>query len=143
MSRHTAKGTRFEALISKADIALENEFYLEAISICYAIIEERLRSVLIKTYGRKLGEKHKVDSCLKRIKRENKTNSILSKYFTHTLLTKVDQWKDDRNEIMHQLAEKGIEFSKIVTCAETGRELLAELAATTMRWKKEWKKQNK
>lgn len=143
MSRHTAKGNRFESLIGKADLALENEFYLEAISICYAIIEERLRSVLIKTHNPTLGKKHKVDSCLKKIKAVKKTDALLAKYFTPDLLKKIDDWKEERNDVMHELAEEGINFPKIVTCATEGRELLAELAATIMRWKKEFTKLKK
>lgn len=143
MTRHTAKGNRFESLISKADLALENEFYLEAISICYAIIEERLRSVLMKTHFPTLGNKHKVDSCLKKIKIVKKKDSLLAKYFTSELIKKIDDWKEDRNNVMHELAEEGIDFPKIITCATEGREVLSELAATIMRWKKEFKKLHK
>ena len=140
MKRYVAKGIRFETLISKADLAIENKFFLETITICYAIIEERLRSVLGKLNNRELGEKHKVDSCIKKIKKETKTNALLRKYFSKELIDKIDNWKETRNDIMHELADQEIEYIKIETCARDGRILMAEVAKVIMHWKKEWEK---
>jgi hypothetical protein len=140
MPRKTQKGQRFEGLIAKADLAISHHFYLEATAICYAIIEERLRSVLIKTFARELGAKHKIDSCLDYIKVSRKKYQLIAKYFPTTFTKSIHDWKESRNEIMHELADSGLDEIKTQKCAKEGRLLVSELTKLIMKWKKEFNK---
>ncbi|MCG9879644.1 MAG: hypothetical protein MH472_03505 [Bacteroidia bacterium] len=137
--RKTDKGTRFKTLISKADYALETEFFLEASAICYAVIEERLRSILIKTLNREIGEKHKIDSCVKQIKKLRRTEPLIAKYYTVDFMNEINLWKNERNDITHELIEYEVDEIKLEQNAKKGRKILRVLNATIMRWKKEFK----
>jgi len=142
MTRNTEQGKRLSKLIDSADLAFENEFYLECAAICFAIIEERLRSILKKIKGRELGKKHKIDSCLTLIEKENKKNTLLKSYITKDLLDKIFDWKNQRNVLTHQLIQNGFEPDLFKDYAKLGRQLMADLAKSIMKWKRQWKKIN-
>ena len=135
--RKTEKGIRFTTLISKADYALETKFYLEASAICFAVIEERLRSVLIKTKKREIGGKHKIDSCIKQLKNLRKTEPLIDKFFTVAFLNEINRWKNERNDITHELIENDVDEIKLEENAKQGRKIVRVLNALIMRWKKE------
>ncbi len=46
MARTTIQGKRFESLIGKIDDALKDGYYMEAISLSYALMEERTYRLL-------------------------------------------------------------------------------------------------
>jgi hypothetical protein len=142
--RNNEKGELFEHLISKADLALNNKFYLETSWIVYSIIEERLISVITKIDKRTPGNGFKVDKCLKRLKylivKEN--NELLKRHFELELIDRIRVWKNSRNSTMHDLAKKHITESRIEKLAKEGNQIMRELNATLMRFKKDWKKTN-
>jgi hypothetical protein len=141
-SRETNKGKLFADLISRVDVALENKFYLEASWIEYSIIEERLISIIKKVDERNPGNGFKVDKCLKRLKYLiNKENhQLLKRHFTIDFLDEISKWKNKRNSTMHDLAKKHITEQRVENLAREGKDLMRELNATIMRFKKDWKK---
>lgn len=134
--RLTQKGIRFEDLIARADFALDNEFYLESSWICYSIIEERLISIFSKI-GITLNRRQKMDYCLKKINIMRSDNVLIDKYFSVVLIENLDDWRDRRNKIMHDLAKEEIAFEEFESLAKEGRTLLGSLATQIMKFKKE------
>ena len=87
--------------------AIDHGFYLEAIFIEYAIMEDRLESAL--RHGDKFNPK-KHTSMEKKLGKlsemRRQTKSLESKYFSEELLSSVYDWKSDRNRLIHALCNK-------------------------------------
>jgi len=146
MSRKTKKGKNIKYLISKAILAEKECFYLETIFLCHSIIEERLRSTILKT-DNNFGAKHKIPGCIKRFKL-NITNKdyLFEIFFTRNLLKEIYIWKKSkRDNLIHELENNYNMInnkSTLEEIAKDGMYLMKELNASVMRWKKRAKKTN-
>ena len=110
--------------------ALANEFYLEAIFIEYAIIEDRTTSIL-RHAGVYNPEKHnKLVPKIRRIREIIKVKNrkeLLKKYITDELLDDINSWKDERNALIHDLLNQQVSKDQLKTCAERGSEICKTL----------------
>ena len=133
------KNYKYSELLSRMDEAIEHEFYLEASWITYAILEDRLLSILkesggghdkIKMLGPKLGEVNK--------RMLNTLN--MRKAFYGELLPDLDRWKDKRNMLMHTMASEAKTAAELdddsKQLAMEGRCIARELCAACRRYKK-------
>ena len=111
--------------------AIGSGFFLEAIFIEYAVMEDRLTSVLIHaghwtstpdehvTINKKL---HLIDKL-----RENKNNRLIHKYFPPELTDSVSAWKDKRNPYIHDLLNRKITTDDLEEFALKGQEIVKKL----------------
>lgn len=153
--RYTVKGKRIAGLIDRGDKALEQNFYIEASTIYYAIMEERLHSTFEK-FNIHLTKKQKMYYCLtelKKFKSEGKTivyengmqidlGPLINKHFSDNLLEDMNKWRSQRNSIIHDYAKTDIEYTDIKPWADRGKELLREFNSRVMTLKKDLKKLN-
>ncbi len=105
--------------------AMASGFYLEAISIEYAVIEDRIESVL-RHSGKFNPDKHKtLDKKLNRLsemRREKK--SLANKYFPEELLDSLYNWKNDkRNPLTHALLKLHLDEDEKKATAQQGEML--------------------
>ena len=114
--------------------ALSNGFYLEAIFIEYAIMEDRVESVhrhagLWEKYLKKCnGRNPSIDSKVKYIqKAAEERKSIQHKYFSDDLLDKLLEWKEERNRLIHVLMKQQLTEKEIYQFAVNGKELTEQL----------------
>ena len=138
MVRHTKKGKRFEMLISRADLALKLEFYLEASWILYSLLEERLKSLSISKLKLTMNRENFCE-CLESLALERKKNIIIEENLSEELLIKLNNWRLERNKIMHDLAKEDIDYNKVVIMAKEGRVLFADLTKALIKIKKSLK----
>ena len=98
------KYQNYKHLFSKLNRALLNEFYLEAIFIEYAIIEDRAKSLLIRL---ERFDENKHNTISKKLTAINHVldlkTCILSNYLTKDLIEKVRAWISVRNILIHAL----------------------------------------
>lgn len=103
-----SKQEKYESLIAKMKSAYDDEYYLETSWIAYAILEDRLLSALSQSGGipkrrhkpiRMLGPK--VDEIDKRRKKDK----LLNAYFTDDLMSRIKDWKEQRDSLMHSMAD--------------------------------------
>ncbi|UWQ11022.1 hypothetical protein K3X41_14355 [Aliiroseovarius crassostreae] len=131
----------FEGFHERMSSAIEKNSYFEASWYAYAILEDRLLSMLrqsggvgrngsstaIRMLGPKLGE----------LKNRTATDRLLKENFPET---KIDAWKDERNNLMHAMAEGTLTQAEIdkkaYLLATQGRDLVKEVSAAAMRLKK-------
>lgn len=114
--------------------ALLNGFYLEAMFIEYAIMEDRTESILrhadvwdVYLKSRK-GREPNIDSKIKYIrKRAENKKDILHKYFSDELLEQILAWKDGRNRLIHALLKQDLFHNEILELAEKGNVLARTL----------------
>ena len=124
------KQKNYQEQFKRLEKAIHNGFYLEAMFISYAILEDRTESILrhaekwdayIKS---RKGRDATIDSKIKYIQniaREKKT--LPNKYFGDDLLDNILQWKEDRNRLIHVLLKQQLEHGEVGELAAKGKQL--------------------
>ena len=122
-------------MIRRLDDALAGRHYFEASWYAYALLEDRLISLLksagstrsLRMMGPKIGELDQLAQ----------SDAVLAANYESTRLS---AWKDDRNDLMHAMAEgsmsiEGID-AKAAALAAEGSELVRLYSAAARRAKK-------
>lgn len=112
--------------------AMENEFYLEAIFIEYAILEDRTESVLHHAglwndymAGRRQSN---IGTKLTYIKKKAQAkSSSFHRYFSDNLLDQLREWKNKRNPLIHDLLNQTLGDDDLKNLALEGYDLIREL----------------
>lgn len=107
--------------------AMEEKFYLEAIFIEYAMIEDRTDSAL-KHVGKSLdknGISRKLDDKLNILESsEPFTDDFCRERLSIKFLEDIRKWKSDRNALIHNLMNDHLTTEKLEKTAADGQELL-------------------
>lgn len=132
------KYNTYLTLHSKLKYAMNHEFYFESILISYAIFEDRSKSILVHldTFNEK---KHK-DLAKKTLAISTfieHNHKIVSKYLNAETIEKIAIWRQQRNKIIHGLANIRYDDQEIKKIADEGYELVRKFsnAATSIRRK--------
>ena len=108
--------------------AMKNGFYYEAIFIEYAILEDRFRSVLYYAninYIDKKGNDISIKSKLNKIEsRKELSSSFYKKRLSIDLLNRTRSWIDNRNDLIHHLANITYDSDKVESIAVEGYEIV-------------------
>ena len=132
------KYENYKEQFSRLSKALRNEFYLEAIFIEYAILEDRTEAILrhsglwdayMKT---RKGHMPSIDSKLMFIhKHAQNRKHLLSRYFADDLMLQLRAWKNQRNPLIHDLLNQKLEPGALQDLALRGNELIKILRTRT------------
>ena len=118
--------------------AIDNNFYLEAIFIEYAIIEDRAESILrYENNEIKSDSFVSIDRKLKRISNlsENK-KSLPHRYFSDGIINEILEWKEFRNKMIHALMKQHLTTQALEELALTGERLAKELCKRSTNYKR-------
>lgn len=139
-----AKQELYRTFISRMEAAYAGAMYFEASWYAYAVLEDRLVSLLRNSGG--VGENNGGTSGkpirmmgpkLKELTRRAKKDALLKANFEHDQL---NTWKESRNNLMHAMAEATMSVSDIDAAAkklaEDGRILVGDYSAACRRLKK-------
>lgn len=127
------KRDKYAYLMKKLEKATREEYYYEAIFIEYAIIEDRTESILrhaqIKTLDPRNNKTYTLNKKLKIIKSRKtfNTDKYILKHFTEELILNVINWKNLRNELIHNLVNTSYENEEIKNIALQGECLVKRL----------------
>ena len=138
------KQALYKIFMARMEAAYDASMYLEASWYAYAILEDRLVSLLKNSGGvgendggasgkpiRMMGPK------LKELFRRAKKDKLLKENFEHNNL---NNWKESRNNLMHAMGDATMPIEDIDATAkklvEDGRALVREYAAACRRLKK-------
>ena len=125
--------------------AMDNEFYLEAVFIEYAIMEDRTESIL-RYEGNTINSNDfvSIDRKITKIEKiaENK-KGLARKYFTVEFMERIREWKNKRNSLIHALIKKNTTTQELIDLAEEGRQITKELCRLSMNYKRAVSKQTK
>jgi len=123
--------------------AMDNRFYLEALFIEYAIIEDRTKSILVhagkyEAYLKKRGKyQETIDSKVKYIKGfAAEKKSLLNRYFGDALLDDILVWKEERNKMVHALLNQVLSTTDIEHLADTGSDYCKSLRNRVTNYKR-------
>lgn len=151
MSRLSDKGKRFEELIHRIDRALTEGFYVEAMAITYALMEERTYSILDKL-NISYKNKDKLYQCLTYLETHIKTSNLTcnptsmnigdfttwldAELIQSKMIFSIQEWRKRRNDVIHDLAKQTIEYEDLKSPAMDGRNLFRKYTAIIMKIKK-------
>ena len=134
LSPNIQKFYNYQTQFSRLKKALAAEFYLEAIFICYAIIEDRTESILRhlgkwEAYEKsRKGRTLNLDSKIRYIQKiAEEKNSLAHKYLADGTLQRIWEWKEDRNRMIHALLKQALSDGELAALAATGNELACNL----------------
>ena len=122
-SLNMVKYYNYQEQFKRLKRAIDSEFYLEAIFIEYAIIEDRVEAILLYEHNEINSESHvSIERKIKKIltiSREKK--SLAKKYFSDDLMEKITVWKDKRNGMIHALMKKQLTTEELKDIALEGK----------------------
>ena len=127
ISDNQQKYNNYREQMGRLTKAIKAEFYLEAIFIEYAIMEDRLESVLRHSgkWNPKPGQFFSLDSKRKKIaKMAEEKKSCAAKYFPPELTDQIDQWRLERNSLIHALLKQSIHTEEVRSVALEGHEIV-------------------
>ena len=126
------KYENYRVQMGRLKSALRGHFYLEAIFIEYAIMEDRLEAIL-RHAGRwhpKEGSFVSIDTKVKKvadIAREKK--SPAHRCFPPELTDGILDWKGKRNQLIHALLKQSLHSEDLLEVAEEGERLTKQLCS--------------
>jgi len=148
-NKNMEKYRNYAELFPRLGDAVEKEFYLEAIFIAYAIVEDRTESLLRhlgkwEEYAAKCAAEDKtptISGKVSRIRREaKKVHSPAHPFFSDDLLSQFMVWKNARNKKIHELMTQPFSTAELKELAETGRYLARTISNRTESVKRAIKK---
>lgn len=110
------KKKHYEEMMFRMTLAIKAKFYLEASWYAYSILEDRMIAALHRSGGafdsrkrlfRTLGRKLDIINC-RRLK-----DALLKVYFDDSLMDDLKTWKDDRDDLMHAMANAATPLTEI------------------------------
>lgn len=127
--------------INRMNDAYDSGHYFESSWLAYAVLEDRLRSLLRSSGGEGVGGKGKpirmMGPKLKELKYRAKKDELLKVNFEHD---KLNTWKDARNNLMHAMADASMTIEQIDAAAEAlateGAQLVKTYSSACRRMKK-------
>jgi len=143
--RRTAKGAAYQQLLDRASEAMSGAFYLEAGWIIFALLEDRLNSVLRLTGGiptDKNGRPIQMLGKKLRVARERLVtdDAVRKAMRLGRDLDQLERWKDRRNDLAHSMANDARSWADLAeeasVLAADGRALVGSISSAVMRLKK-------
>lgn len=129
-------------MVLKVELALKNEYYLEASWIISALLEKRLKNILEKVEPQKPGLFSSFDQDIKRIKhlRLTSSQSLLTNHFEIEMIDALRNWKNQRNEVMKDMLVRHITKNRLERLANDGAAILKEWNVCAKALKLDFKK---
>lgn len=117
--------------------ALKDEFYLEAVLIEYAIMEDRLESALVHAEAFNPKKHEMIKPKLKRLHSlGTERGTGFSRYYPEELLGAIESWIGRRNTLVHSLMKSSVDDGMLKDCAEEGKELTDRLDGRVSAYKR-------
>ncbi len=140
MEPNQEKYESYKRNFERLNKALKNNFYFEAIVVEYAVMEDRMQSILSYEGNEikpKQNEYISITRKKNRIKKlSEKKNSLIGKYYSEALFEKINDWIKDRNALFHALLRQKYNEDAIKNIAEVGFSLSRELINLSKKYKR-------
>lgn len=124
----------YSILKTKLKIAVQQEFHLEALLLEYAIIEDRLSSILRSAdivYLRNDGTEISIQKKLDKIRNANVSKQFpIYKKVPMELISEIEEWKNVRNDLVHKSCTRIYNSEEVNQCARAGNDLVRRISNT-------------
>lgn len=133
------KYENYKEQMNRLKKAMANAFYLEALFIEYAIMEDRAEAIL-RYEGNEIKAKNgfvSIDRKLNKIlKIAEQKKSLPNRYFSDDLIGRIAAWKEERNRLIHALMKQSLTTEELRGLAENGQALTRELCNRSNNYKR-------
>ena len=121
MNGNVQKYETYKARMENLKRAMKCGYFLESILIEYAVIEDRVNSLLSHA-GKGTSQKlhKKCEKIVKARECDDRFGKALQKYISDDLIRDLDAWRVARNEIVHDLMKKPYNAEEFREVAEDG-----------------------
>lgn len=140
------KYANYKEQMGRLKKALSHQFYLEALFIEYAILEDRLESVLRHSgkWNPKPDQHISIDRKITLVaKLAEEKKGLAKRYFAVELTESLKMWKEDRNRLIHALMKQSLHTEDLRKLSENGAELVKQLSGKTSLYNKALERQAK
>ena len=120
--------------------AFDYKFYMEAVFIEYAIMEDRAEAIL-RYEGNEIRPKNEQEfiSITRKLNKIEKIaeqkKSLPEKYFSDGIAKKISEWVKQRNSLIHALLKKELTTEEVETFALEGKKLARALSNKAKNYK--------
>lgn len=125
------KYENYKEQMNRLKMAISNKFYLEAVFIEYAILEDRLESALRHSgkWNPKPDQHTSIDRKVRLLlKQAEEKKSLAQKYFKKDLMQEILNWKERRNPLIHSLMKQQLHTEDLAELAEEGLNLVKQVS---------------
>lgn len=138
----TKKYLNYKEQMVRLKKAMAAQFFLEAIFIEYAVMEDRLESIL-RHSGVFNPERHStIQAKLRRVSELRRAKkSLLNRSLSEELLQEIYHWKDERNRLIHALMKQDLHTEDLKKFALHGQQIVKELNAKTTNYRRALERQ--
>lgn len=138
----TQKYLNYKEQMVRLKKAMAAQFYLEAIFIEYAVMEDRLESIL-RHSGVFNPERHStIQAKLRRVSELRRAKkSLLNRSLSEELLQEIHQWKDERNRLIHALMKQDLHTEDLQKIALEGQQIVKQLNSKATNYRKALERQ--
>lgn len=143
ISEQMQKYLNYKEQFKRLEKALTNHFFLEALFIEYAIMEDRAEAILRYENNQISGDRVSIDRKIRKIvKLAEQNNSLVHRYFQCDLLEKALAWKEERNRLIHALMKQSLTTEQLAALAEEGKIITRSLSSKATNYKRAVSKRN-
>lgn len=131
ISNNMQKYANYREQMGRLKKALAYQFYLEAVFIEYAIMEDRLESVLRHSgkWNPKPDQFVSINTKRKKVaKLAEEKKGLAHKYFSVELTDSIEKWIADRNQLIHALMKQSLHTEDLSGLAERGQDIVKTLS---------------
>ena len=119
------KNFNYKVFMQRLSDSVYLGYYIEAISLEYAIMEDRLMSVLKHSKNFSANNHNSLHKKIIALKFMNNMRDSISKYYiSNDILDLINAWKNQRNKIVHDLMNNHFDFEVIKEMAINGYEIV-------------------
>lgn len=135
------KYANYKTQMGRLNQAIKERFFLEAMFIEYAIMEDRCESIL--TYaGVFRADRHiTITRKVRRLEALCQSSEIARKYFSQELLESILVWKEKRNQFIHTLMKQTFTGEELEAFILEGQTIIKTLSSKSTSYKRALERQ--
>ena len=137
------KYENYRAQMGRLTHAINAHFYLEALFIEYAIMEDRLESILTHAGVFREDKHNTIAKKLQKLEALCQSDKTAKKYFSPELLQSILDWKDNRNKFIHTLMKQVFTGEELKEIVDQGQEIVKTLNNKSSCYKRALERQKK
>lgn len=130
------KYANYKEQMERLNRALKEHFYLEAMFIEYAVMEDRCESILTHAGVFRPDRHFTIIKKIRRIEALTQSNMLAAKYFSKELLERMIVWKDQRNAFIHALMKQTFTGDDLEAIVVEGQAIIKTLCSKSTSYKR-------
>lgn len=135
------KYENYKAQMGRLNQAIKERFFLEAMFIEYAIMEDRCESILTHAGVFRADRHITITRKVRRLEALCQSSEIARKYFSQELLESILVWKEKRNQFIHTLMKQTFTGEELEAFILEGQTIIKTLSSKSTSYKRALERQ--